>query len=165
MVHAEGLEIPAVSGEAACIHGKLRKFILEDAHPCVGASAALRKDEYWMGVYPAMAEATTTPKLARDLFKYIEEQEKNPREFATFLAVFKTPKEMSEEDFEKSLWEQLSQLDRVSSAFFEWDSKVESDPESAKFSFSFAGRAFYVVGLHQGSSRMARSFEYPTLVI
>src|SRR5207253_10806188 len=32
------------------------------------------------------------------------------------------------------------------------------------FSFSFAGHAFFIVGLHPGSARLARQFPWPTLV-
>jgi FPC/CPF motif-containing protein YcgG len=41
---------------------------------------------------------------------------------------------------------------------------VDADPESAHFGFSFAGEAFFVVGLHPGSSRLARRFKWPALV-
>lgn len=45
-----------------------------------------------------------------------------------------------------------------------WDSDVSSDPEDAHFSFSFAGHALYVIGMHANSSRLARQFPWPTLV-
>ena len=34
----------------------------------------------------------------------------------------------------------------------------------ANFGFSFAGRGFFVIGLHPASSRLARRFPWPTLV-
>jgi hypothetical protein len=45
-----------------------------------------------------------------------------------------------------------------------WDSRVSNNPENSNFSFSIGGRAFYVVGMHPKSSRMARRAPYPTLV-
>ena len=36
--------------------------------------------------------------------------------------------------------------------------------ESANFSFSIKEEAFFIIGLHKTSSRVARQFNYPTLV-
>jgi FPC/CPF motif-containing protein YcgG len=44
------------------------------------------------------------------------------------------------------------------------DSRVDPDPSSANFSFSLKEEAFFIVGLHPGSSRRARQFQYPALV-
>ena len=161
-VHRPGHEL-APSDEHARIHEGLKEFI-QNGHPCVGASAALKRGEYWHGIYGRMDGAEDVMGLARDLFQYLRDQEAEPREFGTFLATFKGPKGLTEEEFETLLWRKLGELDQISSVFYPWDPTVSPDPESPQFSFSFAGKAFYVVGLHQGSSRMARSFEYPTLV-
>jgi FPC/CPF motif-containing protein YcgG len=47
---------------------------------------------------------------------------------------------------------------------FDWADGYSNDPEDAKFAFSFAGWAFFVVGLHPRSSRVARRFAQPALV-
>jgi uncharacterized protein len=44
------------------------------------------------------------------------------------------------------------------------DRSVSSDPENSKFAFSFAGSAFFVVGMHPRSSRLARRFSWPAMV-
>jgi uncharacterized protein len=41
---------------------------------------------------------------------------------------------------------------------------LSADPDDPRFSFSFARRAFYVIGLHPRSSRWARRFAWPTLI-
>lgn len=146
------------------VHDQLREFIFEKGHPCVGAAAALNKDQYWLGVYDKIADLAESTKLARDLNRYLQAQEEDPKDFATFIAVFKGSHISNEEEFEGKLWEQLSQLDQISSVFHGWDPTVSADPQSKEFSFSFGGKAFYVVGLHPESSRMARAFSYPTLV-
>ena len=64
--------------------------------------------------------------------------------------------------FEKTLWNTLQTLHNLDER--EWDQKVSNDPEDPHFSFSVAGKAFYVIGLHPKSSRMARQAPYPTLV-
>ncbi|MBV8602546.1 MAG: YqcI/YcgG family protein, partial [Candidatus Eremiobacteraeota bacterium] len=66
--------------------------------------------------------------------------------------------------FERALWHQLQQLNELDRQWFDWDPAVSSDPHDSKFSFSFAGQAFFVVGLHPNSSRQTRRFAWPTLV-
>lgn len=43
------------------------------------------------------------------------------------------------------------------------DPGVSSDPASCEFSFSIAGRAFFIVGLHPSSSRISRCAPVPCL--
>ena len=85
-------------------------------------------------------------------------------EYATFVAIFKGPRETDELQFENLFWRQLRQLHQLDAAHFEWDPHVQSDPADPHFSFSFGGRALYVIGLHANSSREARRFPWPALV-
>ncbi len=71
---------------------------------------------------------------------------------------------MSELDFETALWRQLSRFDALSREHFAWDPGTNPDPMSPNFGFSFAGHAFFVVGLHPNSSRKSRAFAHPALV-
>ncbi|MEO8076362.1 MAG: guanitoxin biosynthesis heme-dependent pre-guanitoxin N-hydroxylase GntA [Acidobacteriota bacterium] len=45
-----------------------------------------------------------------------------------------------------------------------WDQTVSADPDDPRFAFSFDGTALFVIGLHPGSSRLARRFDWPALV-
>jgi FPC/CPF motif-containing protein YcgG len=71
---------------------------------------------------------------------------------------------LSESQFENLLWQQLRALHEADSKYFDWDAQVSSNPSDPHFSFSFGGRAFYVIGLHANSSREARRFKWPALV-
>ena len=63
------------------------------------------------------------------------------------------------------MWEQLQALSMIDRAKgFHWDRHVSDDPNRADFSFSVAGRAFFIVGLHPGASRKARQAPVPCLV-
>lgn len=98
--------------------------------------------------------------LAHDLAQFIT-REGDPG-LPTFVASFAAPLDLSEPEFEALLWSQLErmhQLDQVA-----WDNRVSADPSSPRFSFSFGGSAFYVVGMHPGSSRTARRSALPMLV-
>jgi FPC/CPF motif-containing protein YcgG len=102
--------------------------------------------------------------LARDLFEFVEDLPSIGGGFTTFLATFRGPNAIDEVDFERLLWAQLQGLYEQDRLHHGWDPSVSSDPEDPDFSFSFAGRAFFVVGLHPASSRYARRFAWPTLV-
>jgi len=71
---------------------------------------------------------------------------RRPFQFESFIGVFKQTSIQSEREFETRLWRQLQKLHRLDE--YPWDPAVRHDPESANFSFSVAGTAFYVVGLH-----------------
>lgn len=161
-----GRQLPAngqkhASGNMA---GLLREFILTDKHPCIIARAAMRSNSCRYGVYPGLGSKEATAGLSRDLVRFMEERPgiKNP--YASFMAVFDEPLQMSEEAFEKKLWLQLSLLQLASAPYYPLDKKINPDPLSDNFGFSFGGKAFYVVGMHPNSSRKARQFAYPMLV-
>jgi FPC/CPF motif-containing protein YcgG len=70
----------------------------------------------------------------------------------------------NEEMFDGLLWQRLQALQMLDAQHYNYDKRVDADPSSAKFSFSIKEEAFYIVGLHPASSRLARQFSYPTLV-
>lgn len=139
-----------------------REWVLAAGFPCVGAKAALNADSYTFEVYDTLATESTTPALASDLQRFAHSTRDGDDEYATFIAVFRHPVRSSEEDFERQLWQQLAMLHEVDRD--DWDADVQSDPADPQFSFSFAGRALYVIGLHASSSRLSRRFPWPTLV-
>jgi uncharacterized protein len=70
----------------------------------------------------------------------------------------------SPKTFETLLWRQLAALHDLSKPNFEWNTAVSKEPDDPRFSFSFAGSAYFVVGLSPASKRWARRFPWPTLV-
>ncbi len=78
------------------------------------------------------------------------------------MIVFDDRQVMSEDVFEKALWAFLQRIHNIDKS--PWDSTVSQNPEDKTFSFSAGGKAFYIVGLHPGSSRKARRFDKPALV-
>src|SRR5215212_7672765 len=116
------------------------------------------------GLYAEMGSPAATAGLARDLFDFAEEQTDLGGEFSTFVASFEAPTGIDEGGFEGVLWAQLQRLHEEDRRHHAYGPSVSPDPEEANFAFSFAGRAFFVVGLHAASSRFARRFAWPTLV-
>jgi FPC/CPF motif-containing protein YcgG len=146
------------------VHGSFRALVLNSKFSCVGAKAAVQSGGYRVGLYDALSSPESTAGLARDLFSFVEEQEDLGCDFTTFVASFAEPNVCDEARFERLLWAQLQRLHEEDRCHHGWDPSVSRDPEDPKFAFSFAGRAFFVVGLHPASSRFARRFAWPTLV-
>ena len=157
---------PAVPPSACVqmVHDRFRDFVLDPAFSCLGAGAAVRRNAYRLGVYRELGSEAATAGLAHDLYTYVQELPRLASGFTTFVASFSGPGTLDEAGFERLLWGQLQRLHDVDYRHHRWDPAVGADPEGADFSFSFAGQAFFVVGLHAGRSRIARRFPWPTLV-
>lgn len=137
-----------------------RAFVDAEDFSCLGARAALHRPHHHIAVYGAMGSPKSTAALARDLRAFAADA--GAEDFATFVAVFPESVAMSEVAFEDGLWDQLQCLSATDAAS-EWDPAVSADPDDPHFSFSFAGTAFFVVGLHPEGSRLARRFVWPAL--
>lgn len=140
---------------------KFERFILKDNHPCIMAQTVFSMDQVELHSYSNFGSRETAKSILKDLEKYIASYDFESKDFKTFLAVFPESKDYSEIGFERKLWEQLQNLHSVDDA--SWDKEVSEDPEDEHFSFSLGGRAFYIVGVHPGASRLARRSPYPAI--
>lgn len=143
------------------IEEEFRSFILEKDHPCIMAQTVFSMDQLELHSYDKFGSPNTAEKLIRDLEMYVENYDFESNDFKTFLAVFPDSPEYSEIEFEKLLWQQLQYLHKEDNQ--QWDQRVSEDPNSEHFSFSLCGRAFYIVGMHPGSSRKARQSPYTAI--
>ncbi|MEP5253808.1 MAG: guanitoxin biosynthesis heme-dependent pre-guanitoxin N-hydroxylase GntA [Winogradskyella arenosi] len=139
-----------------------KDFILTQKHPCVMAKTLFMTDNYHLNVYRSSNQTEELKTLINDLEAFIEQYDFESQTYESFLAVFPFEHYESELDFETRLWKTLQQLHELDDC--PWDASVSDDPEDPTFSFSLKGHAFYIVGLHPNSSRMARQSPYPTLV-
>jgi FPC/CPF motif-containing protein YcgG len=146
------------------VHGALRALLHDPDYPCVGAKSVINQNSYRFGLYQSLGEAESTAGLAYDLYHFIQERPSLPGEFTSFIGSFIEPKLRKPKEFEELLWKQLAALHLADREFFEWNPDVSHDPADSEFSFSFAGNAFFVVGLSPASQRWARRFPWPTLV-
>jgi FPC/CPF motif-containing protein YcgG len=149
---------------ASAVIGAFRGFVLNPQFVCVGAKAAVNHETYRLGVYDRLASPEATAGLSHDLYAFLSEVGAADNEFTTFVATFREPTDLDEVGFEKLLWAQLQMLHDQDAPLHDWDPAVSSNPDDPHFSFSFAGHAFFIVGLHPGSTRLARQFPWPTLV-
>jgi len=151
--------LKAVSDEQ--IKAEYAEFILENEHPCIMAKTIFAMDQFTLKTYEDFGSMEASARLLKDLKEYIEPYDFESNDFKTFLAVFPNSPEYSEISFEELLWKQLSNIHKLDNE--QWDPAVSDDPKDENFSFSIAGKAFYVVGLHPNSSRKARQSPYTTL--
>ena len=158
LIVGDGEDAPLL---ASRVHAALRALILDPEFPCVGARSAMNQGSYRFGMYEELAAGETTMPLAHDLLSFVREQPSIEGQFTTFIACFDGPKVMTPEEFELLLWDQLAKLHEIDSA--PWDPEVSADPGDPRFSFSFGGRAFFVVGLAPSGERWARTFPWPLL--
>lgn len=142
----------------------LREHVLHDAFPCVAARSAFNKGQYRFGLFDALGSESATQGLHAGLVRFCEEFETLSSDFVTFLAVFDGPHVTDEQGFESLLWQQLQALHGLDARHHPWAAGVGHDASQADFSFSVAGRAFFIVGMHPLASRMARRSPRPTLV-
>lgn len=138
------------------------EFIINRKHPCIMANTVFSMNDYELNTYDGLGTLATAQELLEGLTDYVSNYDFTNNNFKTFIAVFPEAEVGSEIEFENLLWRQLQFIhERDAEA---WDPKVSNDSQNNNFSFSIAGRAFYVVGMHPKSSRMARRAPYPTLI-
>ena len=158
------LETAPASPFARVANDAFRSFVLDDAFSCLGAKSAIRRGTYRLGVYESLDDPAGSEGLARDLYAFATERRGFESDFTTYVAVFRDRLFPDEAAFERALWSQLQRLHDLDATYHPWDSRVSDDPADPKFSFSIAGNAFFVVGMHPNASRTARRFPWPALV-
>lgn len=142
----------------------MRDFIANPSFPCVGAKSALNKGRLQLQEFGALGDPACTPALHAALVRYSQEHPEPGMVPVTFIAAFEREL-LDEPGFEQRLWRQLQALHEHDCAHdIAWAPEVTDDPERNDFSFSVGGRAFFVVGMHPGASRLARRAPMPCLV-
>ncbi|MDN3595544.1 guanitoxin biosynthesis heme-dependent pre-guanitoxin N-hydroxylase GntA [Zunongwangia endophytica] len=136
------------------IYKDFEEFIIGQDHPCIMAKTVFSMDKVNLNIYKNLGNIEFTKKLYSDLKTYIENYDFESNDFETFIAVFPETVNLNEFEFEEQLWLQLQRINSIDE--YDWDTQVSSNPQEENFSFSIAGRSFYVVGLHPNSSRKAR---------
>jgi FPC/CPF motif-containing protein YcgG len=142
--------------------------------PCIGSRAAIHEGTYRLGVYERLGSIESVAGMGRDLRRFVGEQTEfsSLREFlhegeafgqfTSFAAIFRQPIPTSEEEFERLLWQHLQLLHDHDEPV--WDPDRSATPGHPLFAYSFAGRAFFVVGFNPHASELPRRFAYCTLV-
>jgi len=155
----------AVADESHPLAEAFRAFIAARDYPCVGAKSALARGQLDFVVGRDIRSGWNDLPISRRLTGFAEDYRRDRTMFRSFVTIFEGPRDLDEEAFERCLWRRVQSLsDKDAWYGYDYDRRVSHDPDSPHFSLSFAGEAFFVVGLHPRASRPARRFEAPTLV-
>lgn len=147
---------------AAEIERDFETFVNDAAFSCLVGKGVVHQRGHVIRAYPPLGTRAAASALAADLSEF-GAGEHDPMKLRAFVAVFPDRAPRTELAFEARLWAQLQRLhehDRDA----DWDPGVSDDGDDPMFSFSFGGQAYFVVGLHANSSRISRTFRWPTLV-
>lgn len=138
-------------------------FISDRAFPCVGAKSALNRGRMDLVVCDELGSLASAKALCSGLAEFASHYPDPGEDPVSFVALFQAGVQ-SEDEFHSRLWDQLQLVHDLDVLTHPWAPGVSDDPASNDFSFSVAGRAFFVVGLHPNSSRLARRTPRTTLV-
>lgn len=147
------------------LSGALRSHIARRDFPCVGAKSALATDK--LVIMPAwrLDSAWNDVAIHDRLLDWSEQYNADPSGLRSLAVVFEGPTDLSEEEFERAMWDRLQSLaDKDNWRGQSYCEHVSSDPNDPHFSLSFGKQGYFVVGLHPNASRTARRLEFPTLV-
>jgi len=139
-------------------------FINNKEFPCVAAKTALTWNQIHCLVVDHMACPKDDAAILDFLYEFVDGYRQSEKLYHSAAIIFRGPTEPSEAMFEELFWQRLQALANLDARRYGNDPRVVADPASPEFSFSIKEEAFFVVGLHPGSSRAARQFQYPTLV-
>jgi FPC/CPF motif-containing protein YcgG len=159
-LHPTGRSAP----DAVLAHDTFRATVLSSAFPCVVGATTIRAGRYHFGRYDTLGGEASLRALAGDLTRFVHTTPLRRDAFATFVASYREPGGGSEELFERLLWRTLQGIHELDDPGRGWDPGVSSDPSDVDFSFSFAGRAFFAVGMHPAASRWSRRTPWATIV-
>ncbi|WP_413557506.1 guanitoxin biosynthesis heme-dependent pre-guanitoxin N-hydroxylase GntA [Bdellovibrio sp. HCB209] len=142
----------------------ISSLVFSKNFPCIAALKTLSTEQYKIGFFGTLGSGEQSARLASELIEFMNEQKRTGSLELSYFAVFPNLVDMSEEVFEKRLWQELSHLAKVPGIDHTWDPNFSDNPDDKNFCFSLGGSAFFVVGMHQNSSRLSRRIRYPTLV-
>jgi uncharacterized protein len=142
---------------------QIRAFLSQKDYPCLAAQRSLKKEEFLVGLYGKFGAGEGWRELRASLLSFLAEQKRTGSPYLSYWAIFE-PETMSEEDFERGLWSELSLLTSEEDKSLDWAPGKTTDPEDKSFIFSLGGCELFVVGLHALSSRKSRRFPFPALV-
>lgn len=142
----------------------IKAYVMHPSFPCVGARSAVNTGRAQYGSFGSLGsnEPTGLQALCDALSGFSQAYSAPSEAPVTYIATFDA--DVSDEDnFERRLWCHLQLLHGIDRHHFDWAPDVSNDPASCDFSFSIAGRAFFIVGLHPSSSRISRRAPVPCL--
>jgi len=147
------------------VETEFRGFIRRMDFPCVGAKAALAAGSIETITARDITSSWDDVRIHEELCAFSRKLQDDARSFLSFAVLFQQPHALDEQTFEKIMWARLQSIqDKDHWLSYRPDARVARDPNSPDFAFSVGGEAYFVVGMHPGSSRQSRRMPMPVLV-
>jgi FPC/CPF motif-containing protein YcgG len=146
------------------VETEFKRFVSQPNYPCIAARVALAKKEYLIRTFSGLGTGRASLELGHALLDFKNRYQNSNQKYLSLIAVFDDPDFRDEEEFEQAMWRELSVMASLPEFDAPWDPNFSSNPEDKNFCFSLGGSAYFVVGLHPGSSRKSRRFFKPALV-
>ena len=143
---------------------EFQRFIRNEAYPCVAARAALSRRQIRFLVGDHIACPKDDNKILQFVYQFVAQYRTSRTELHSAAVIFRQPEVITEEMFDRFLWQRLQSLSAMDAEKFSYDKRVSAEPMSSDFSFSLGEEGFFIIGLHPGSSRPSRKFRYPALI-
>ena len=141
-----------------------RLFLANKEFPCVAAKAALAHQQIRVMVCDHIACPKDDWAITQFIYDFVDEYRIDQKIYSSAVVIFEGPAECSEEYFDSMMWQRLQSISDLDASQYGWKTDISRDPTSPNFSFCLKEEPFYILGLHPGSSRKARQFQYPALV-
>jgi len=140
------------------------EYLRKKDFPCVAAKAALSRNHIQCMVSSHMACPEDDKAILQYLYGFVDGYRASEESYHSAAVIFRKPIEINETLFDTLLWQRLNSLASLDKQNYRHDLRVDPDPNSPRYSFSLKEEAFFILGLHPGSSRRSRQFKYPALV-
>ncbi len=144
--------------------GEFHQYIQQKEFTCIGAKAALAKQQVHCMVAGHLACPRDDTAILEFLYKFADTYRKSSELYHTAAILFPSSGNMDEMMFDELMWQRLQALSDLDAVKYDYDARVNANPASPDFSFSLKEEAYFVIGLHPQSNRKARAFKYPALV-
>jgi FPC/CPF motif-containing protein YcgG len=132
--------------------GAFQAFIRDQHFPCVAAKSALAMQ----GMRIVVADDLSNDHADTRILSALRAAPERTMGFVSTVVLFPLTPPLTEIVFETHLWARIQALCDADRFRFAWDPHVSSNPRSDNFAVSIGGTAYFVVGLHPDSSRLAR---------
>ena len=144
---------------------KFRAHVDHSKFPCLGAKSALARGTLRIEICHDIRSGWDDLRTHEILVEWSRNYGARPTGFRSLAFVYRTARNLTEREFEEAMWARLQSLsDKDAWRGTPYDPAVSADPSDPHFSLSFGGQAYFVVGLHPGASRPARTFIRSVLV-
>jgi uncharacterized protein len=140
------------------------EYLRKKDFPCVAAKAALSRNHIKCMVALHMACPADDKTILQFLYGFVDMYRASEESYHSAAVIFKEPVPINETLFDALFWRRLNSLSSLDKQNYKHDMRVDSDPNSPRYSFSLKEEAFFILGLHPGSSRRSRQFKYPALI-